>query len=24
MYKVPIRLHADVLPEISVWVVTED
>jgi large subunit ribosomal protein L9 len=24
MYKVPIRLHAEVLPEISVWVVTED
>ena len=24
MYKVPIRLHAEVLPEISVWVVAED
>jgi large subunit ribosomal protein L9 len=24
MYKVPIRLHAEVQPEISVWVVAED
>ena len=24
MYKVPIRLHAEVQPEISVWVVAEE
>ena len=24
MYKVPVRLHADVQPEVSVWVVAED
>ena len=24
VYKVPIRLHAEVKPEISVWVVAED